>query len=165
MAILDVPSSTQDGWIHATSGVADIVNNTANDLITSVSSSSGFSEYRSYAFFAPPALPGGATVTGVSLNLTVNASFDDFLASLLIYICKNACIGTTLTLTDYAGVQTAPGASLIYNSNFPGVGLLTIPLVLNTDINTSQTANIECVSSAIDANTSFVHFDSGNKVS
>lgn len=164
MAILDVPSSTQDGWIHATTGVADVVNTTSNDLITSVSSSSGQSEYRSYAFFAPPALPGGAIVTAVSLNLQINASLDDGFAFLEIYSCKNACIGTTLTLADYTGVQTAPGSVLLYSGNFPAVGLMTIPLVLNTSINTSQTCNIECISSASDITNSFAYFDSANKV-
>lgn len=141
MPVLTVQTTAEDGYIIANSaGTPTSANNTAANLFASAQSSSSGDQSRFYLFFPAPGLPSNAVVQALTLSYNINARSDDGAGSFDLYVCSNACIGSTLTTADYNGVVTG-GRHVGADTLFP-LGLKTWTL-LPSDLNLSGYTNAE----------------------
>jgi len=139
--VLTVQTTSEDGYIIANAAGTPISFNTGGTaLFASAQSSSSGDQSRFYLFFPSPGLPANAVIQAVTLSYNINARTDDGNGTFDLYVCNNACIGSTLGLADYNGVVSA-GRHIGADNLFP-VGLKTWNL-LPSDLNLSGYTNAE----------------------
>lgn len=166
MADLTVYTTSEDGDIHGSGGIADTVNKTATTCNVHVSSSTQTDEKRAFWFFDTSALGAGATVTAASFWVYVSGSLDDGFSGLAWYAGK-ALLGSTLDLGDWGVMDGFGSANQFASGGFLGTGWNEL-IVTTKFINKTGYTNIEACAFPGSSSSSFNEFHtyenaSGNK--
>jgi len=160
VATLIVPTTTADGTIVAEFGVPIVTENTTLLTVAGISST-GINQWRSYLFFPAPALPPGAVVQSVDLNYYIRTRIVDN-GTMDVYICSNACAGSTLSISDWNDVVAA-GRLVGADPTYP-LGWKTWNLLVS-DLNLSGYTNVEILLNQGGASNSLMILDSASNPS
>lgn len=153
MAVKSIYSTNQDGFIQEFGGFKTAYP-TGNYILSGSSSSTASVEERAFFFFQNE-VPINATITSASFNFYVNSASANNLGVFQIWVCNNACAGTTLSTANWGLVTQRLVA---YPSNF-SAGQFSFPLEV-TDINRTGFTNIAIICYVSDAPGEQISIDS-----